>query len=373
LFGRDDERTSALQWAAAAELERLNLDDSVRVEISPSPTPPSAPAVGVVFGSEDARHNHLLDSEIEAAQREGLVVIPVVDDLTRFNELVPPSSSPRNGVEWSGSEPAAKLARTVLEELGIEEPTRRVFISHRRSDALQTAEQLHDALSHRSFDPFIDRFAIRPGAVVQQQIVDAIEDFAFLLLLESPDAHQSEWVLQEVDYALSHTMGLLIVQWPGTVVPLPGTKDLPRTKLGAADFEADGISGEVLTAGAVARILDEVESAHASALVRRRRMLLQSVQDAAAAAGGECVPLVGWRLDVTVGGVRTVVAVAPRPPGAMDLEALDIARKATDSHASALVVHGARSVGPDRARHLEWVINSRNMHLLDNYAIGDHW
>src|SRR5439155_16144200 len=121
----------------------------------------------------------------------------------------PTDLSPLNGFEWSGTEPERRLARVLLEELGIEDKDRRVFLSNRRSDGLGAAEQLHDALSHFRFQPFIDRFGIRPGDDVQSRIADSLEQHAFLLILETSEAHLSDWVYDEVDYALSHTMGTL--------------------------------------------------------------------------------------------------------------------------------------------------------------------
>jgi hypothetical protein len=368
-----DRRVRLLRQAIDFELARLGLAGSVGVTVAKTPPKDETPSVGVLFGSPGARTDLNLDSSIRSATKSGLVVVPVVEDLHRFSDQVPPSASLRNGVEWSGRDPAAHVAAVLLAELGVEESKRRVFISHRRSDALQVAEQLHDALTHKSFDPFIDRFNIRPGAVVQDEIIEAIEDFAFLLLLESPDAHSSDWVIEEVDYALSHSMGLLIVSWP-EATPLPGTVGLPRLKLAADEVSADGTGiAFKFTNGTVDRILDAVELGHAEALARRRRMLINSVQDSVLQAGGECTPLVHWRLAVTVGGTRSIVAVCPRPPDAKDLEALDAVRLVADPSAQALLVHGARALGSVREQHLKWVIGARSMQLIADSDVGGYW
>ncbi len=368
-----DSRVRSVRAEISDELARLGIAAAVEVRVSKSRSGDETPAIGLIFGSEAARMDRKLEADIGRANREGLVVLPVVDDLHRFHDHVPPAASARNGIEWSGSNPPLKVARVILQELGIEDTKRRVFISHRRSDALQVAEQLHDSLTHRYFDPFIDRFAIRPGAVVQEQVIEAIEEFAFLLLLESPEAHQSEWVLQEVDYALSHSMGLLIVSWPGAI-RLPGTVGLPRLELSEAEVSAEGAREPYwLTGAATERVLDAVEQSHAQALSRRRRMLIQSVQDSVDLAGGTCIPLVHWRLDVEVAGARAIVAIAPRPPDARDLEALDAARIAADPSAQALLVHGARAMGAVRERHLDWVIGGRSIRLLPDSQVGGNW
>ena len=171
---------------------------------------------------------------VAAALAAGTVVIPVVDDLADFARDVPDALRPINGLGWSGPSAGRALARVLLAELGIEDRQRRVFISHKREDGLGAAEQLHDALSHHRFTPFIDRFVIREGEDVQATIADALEDHAFLLLLETPIAHTSDWAFDEVDYALTHTMGTIIVRWPGTTTSVPGSAGLPRLTLTAA-------------------------------------------------------------------------------------------------------------------------------------------
>ena len=152
-------------------------------------------------------------------------MIPVVSELSRFSREVPAALRPINGFPWSRG--ARDLARVLLAELGIEERQRRAFISHKRDDGLGAAEQLHDELSHIGFRPFIDRFAIPQGRDIQAEIADALEDHAFLLFLETPLAHTSEWVFYEVEYALLHTLGTLIVTWPGEVTPMRGSVGPP--------------------------------------------------------------------------------------------------------------------------------------------------
>src|SRR5205807_2551001 len=126
---------------------------------------------------------------------------------------------------------------------------------------------------------------VRAAEDVQEKIADALEDHAFLLLLETPLAHTSEWVVDEVDYALSHTMGTLILRWPGDPPAVPGSAGLPRLALAPTELTTDEHGYDVLTAAALDRMVGEVEAAHAQGLVRRRRMLIRSIEEAAAAAG----------------------------------------------------------------------------------------
>lgn len=364
----------AIRRAIESELADLGLHRSVTVSVTESAPAAGGPALTLFFGSGGIDNSTDVAARVTAALGAGRVVLPVVQDLSAFSSSVPSELKPLNGIAWSHSDRGRGLARRVLEELGIEEKQRRVFISHKREDGLGTAEQLHDALAHARFAPFIDRFSIAGGARVQEVIADALEDHAFLLLLETPMAYASDWVFDEVDYALSHTMGILILQWPGGPRPVPGSNSLPRFRLAEADLITDPHDFHILTPEALDRVLEAIEASHAQGLCRRRRMLVQSVREAAVAAGcTSCLQLPDWRLLVSHGGDATLVGVTPRLPTARDLQTLDAARASATGDPKGVLVHSARMLRPDLQSHLEWVTGSRELALLPENAIGGWW
>jgi len=234
--------------------------------------------------------------------------------------------------------------------------------------------QLHDRLSHAGFQPFIDRFDIRPGENVQSRIADFLEDYAFLLLLETPLANTSEWVFDEVDFALSHTMGVLILRWPGDVIPVPGSPGVPRLQMNEDEIVDDDHRYDTFNASALERIVSAVEASHAQGLVRRRRMIVRSIEEAARDSGStECLPLPKWRLRVEHPGRSTLVGITPRLPTARDLQSLDEARNGESSRVNALLVHATRSLSIERRKHLDWVVGDRDLELLPENAIGGWW
>lgn len=363
-----------LRQAIAAELADLGLHRSVAVAVTESAPTAAGPALTLFFGSDGMGRSSEVSARVAAALGAGRVVLPVVEDLRAFSSSVPHELLLLNGVAWSHSDGGRGLARRVLEELGIEEKQRRVFISHKREDGLGAAEQLHDALSHVRFSPFIDRFAIGGGDRVQEVIADALEDHAFLLLLETHLAHASDWVFDEVDYALSHTMGILILQWPGDPRPVPGSNNLPRFRLAETDLKKDDHNFDILAPEALDRVLEAVEASHAQGLCRRRRMLVQSVREAAVAAGcTSCLQLPDWRLLVSHAGDTTLVGVTPRLPTARDLQTLDAARTSAAGEPHGVLVHSARMLRADLQSHLEWVTGNRQLGLLPENAIGGWW
>jgi hypothetical protein len=362
-----------LRRAVASEVLRIGMHTSVSVDVTTTPPTGRAPSVAVALIGPALYLSVSLNSQIEAAVKSGQVVIPVVDDLSTFQAQSPSSLSSFNGFEWSGDAPERRLAHVILEELGIEDRERRVFLSHKRSDGLGAAEQLHDELTHNRFVPFIDRFSIPFGADVQAHIADALEDFAFLLVLETQEAYLSDWVFDEVDYALSHTMGMLVVQWPDVITEIPGTQGVPRIMLADDDTEDDDHGYKVLKPAVLDRVICDVEKAHASGIVRRRRMLVSSVEDAARIAGATCIPLRDWCLDVATAAGRSIVGITPRLPAAEDLQRLDETRGHIDPGAGALLVHATRQLREPTRRHLEWVTGTRNLELLPDNTIGSRW
>jgi TIR domain len=368
------EWSADLQTAVQRELRHLGVHRAIEVAVSEGHTSDDdGPRVAIALLGPGSTTDSALTAHVRKAVEDGMVVIPVVDDLTTFQQQAPVELAPFNAFAWSGSAPDVRLARVLLEELGIEERERRIFISHRRSDGLGAAEQLHDSLTHNRFRPFIDRFAVPFGGDVQVAIADALEDFAFLLLLETAEAHLSDWVFDEVDYALAHTMGVLIVQWPGDPQPIPGSAGIPRLTLQPDDLATDAHGYDVLNGPALDRVLHAVEAAHAQGLVRRRRMLLLNAQDAAEQGGAQCIPLTNWCLDVAGPRGRTVVAVAPRLPDARDLQRLDEARRQVDPTAAGILLHAARRLTEARSTHLRWVAGDRDLTMIPDNRIGGHW
>ncbi|MGC1852366.1 MAG: toll/interleukin-1 receptor domain-containing protein [Solirubrobacterales bacterium] len=368
-----EERMREIQQAVAAELREVGLHQTVSITLTEATPTPDVPSLAVYLGSQVAATDAGVALRIESAFNEGLVVFPVIDDLAEFSVSIPAMLASVNGWEWAGEDPARRLARVLLEELGIEDRQRRVFISHKRDDGLGAAEQLHDRLSHMGFVPFIDRFAIRSGRQVQEEIADALEDHAFLLLLETPLASTSEWVFDEVDYALSHTMGTLILQWPGDPEPVPGSNGLPRVPLRKSDLVIDEHGYDTLTDAALDAVVARIEAAHAQGLVRRRRMLIRSIEEAASAAGCSSVPLPAWRVSVECDTRSTILGVTPRLPTAEDLQLLDLARSESSDGSSAVLVHSARVLRERLRAHLAWAAGGRDLVVMPENAIGGQW
>ncbi len=369
---RDAWKASLLQ-AIDTELNAVGLQGAVSIQSAGPVDPDSQPTIAVFLGSAAASTDAASRMLVRHALDGGTTVIPVVEDLDNYVSSVPIELHPINGWRWDEVDPT-RLARFVLRQLGIEEQQRRVFISHKREDGLLAAEQLYDHLQHNGFEPFIDRFGIRAGDSVQDRITQSLERCAFLLLLETPRAHESAWVYDEVEYALSHVLGMHIVTWPGAS-QVAGSNRLPRQLLASPDLTLRG--GQfALSAQALDAVLAEVEAAQAAALVRRRRQLLRNVEDAAEVAHRIAIPLPDWRLLIETPAGSDIVGVSAHTPRVKDLFALDRARRGLPSAANAqrsVLVHGTPQIDPEERDLLVWSIHSRPMTLVWSNSIGGYW
>lgn len=335
------------------------------------------PQVVLYLGSERGAMSPSCIGDITAALNAGVFVLPIVSDFSLFHAHTPEGAWPLNAQPWPASNDPASLVHIVLEQLGLEESQRRIFISHRRSDSLMMAEKIHDYLVQRRFQPFIDRFAIAPGARVQERIEEALSDAAFVLFIESPQAKDSKWVLEEVHYALRHTLGMLIVSLPGSTLT-PGTKDLPRITLQANQLETATGDQLILSQAALEYVTQQVEDIHAHSLVRRRRRLVHHTRTAAERGGYTVTEKPGPTLVLQRDDYPSaVVRFSPRPPRPEDLLIVDTERSSVEGDSvSAILVHAEESLRKPRAELLTWCAGTRELTVINDSAVADlfaHW
>jgi hypothetical protein len=358
-----DGRPAALQQAIERLVADLGADRFARVlTMDVTKLSLKVPSVAVVFWSDDLTPEQL--DAVTLCRSEGVTVLPVVDTTTTMPAM-PADMSRLNAVGWDDG--PAHLARIILRDVGLCEPTRGVFISHRRLDGLEAAETLFEAFAKAGWRPFVDRFDIEAGADVQDRIDEVLEEVAFLLLLETPSAASSPWVQHEVLYALEHHMGVAIVNIDDAPY-FPATADLPHHDLrGAFDMNGTHI---VLSGDAVNEIVELVETNHAIALARRRRQLLVSAMAAASAAGHSVDVVPNWRLRVGTAHANEFVGVLPHLPDPHDLYDID---NAGGQAGRSVLVHAAHVIPADRSDVLQWIIGARDIDLVPSNAIGARW
>ena len=159
---------------------------------------------------------------------EKVLIVPIIKGNDNFRDIILDILQPINAFRWNDEQSVVKLANLSLKELSLSEESKKVFISYRRLDGSALAEQLYEALIKNSFEVFLDIYSIDPGEYVQDTLWYRLDDIAFLILLESPKAFESNWVFQEINFALEHNIGILVLTWPDTNVKITNTVGLNR-------------------------------------------------------------------------------------------------------------------------------------------------
>jgi hypothetical protein len=155
----------------------------------------------------------------EAAAREvartNAPIIPTVNTSGDVGVQIPGFLHPFNGLRRRERDPAmTELAVALLECIGLLKRQRRVFVSYRRVESRTAAAQLHDLLTARGFDVFLDTHSIRPGDPFQDVLWHRLCDSDVLVMLDTPSYFDSKWTGHELGRARAKEIHVLRVVWP---------------------------------------------------------------------------------------------------------------------------------------------------------------
>lgn len=124
-----------------------------------------AATVAAYFGGPEKADQDLAQEAVHSS----VPVIPTIPSAGDFGLLVPEFLQPTNGLRRRTDDPdMLELSTALLECVGLLRQQRRVFVSYRRVESRSSAVQLHDALSSRGFEVFLDTHDIRPGEPFQE-------------------------------------------------------------------------------------------------------------------------------------------------------------------------------------------------------------
>ncbi|MBE2966602.1 toll/interleukin-1 receptor domain-containing protein [Burkholderia cepacia] len=182
-------------------------------------------------------------------------VIPTVVPGEPFGATIPDFLQSANGLTRRDDDPGmTALASALLECVGLLRRQRRVFVSYRRTESRAAALQLHDLLSSRGFDVFLDTHDIRPGDPFQDVLWHRLVDSDVMVMLDTPEYFDSRWTRQEIGRARAKEIQVLRVIWPQHV-PTRLTDLSETVYLEAGDLRgADGPIAPVIADAIVLRV-----------------------------------------------------------------------------------------------------------------------
>jgi hypothetical protein len=142
-------------------------------------------------------------------------VIPTVSAGANFADEIPTNLQFSNGLRRRNDDSKMnELAAVLLECVGLLRKQRRVFISYRRVESRAAAMQLHDLLTSRGFDVFLDTHDVRPGEPFQDVLWHRLCDSDVVIMLDTPTYFASKWTRQELGRARAKEIHVLRIVWP---------------------------------------------------------------------------------------------------------------------------------------------------------------
>lgn len=172
---------------------------------------PSFPFAAVYFGGPEV-------ADIEAVRwiaSKSLPIVPAIGIAGDIHSDLPNFLQHLNVLRHDSDDPnMTVLVSALLECIGLLRPQRRVFLSYRRTESHIAASQLHDALTAKGFDVFLDTHSLRPGEPFQDILWHRLCDCDVMLMLDTPTYFSSRWTRQEFARTIVKNIHVLRVVWP---------------------------------------------------------------------------------------------------------------------------------------------------------------
>ena len=187
------------------------------------------PTVALYFTSE----NKTLDLEVLSQLKEkAVVIIPIVDSFDNAVILLPDCLKEINAAciaDENDTVGQTEVTNLVLSNLGLLTRERNIFISYKRMDCQDLANQLYDKFLHAGYNVFLDTESLSAGVVFQESLRHRLADSFALVLLNSEHFFDtdSKWTLEEYMLAQNLKIGICSVLLPGVNI---------RRELNFSDF-----------------------------------------------------------------------------------------------------------------------------------------
>lgn len=235
-----------------------------------------AACVAVYFGNVAKTSTPIVEQLISLK----VPIIPVLEDNRLCQTHLPACLLPLNCVFLDQDPQMQDLSTSILECLGLLHEQRHIFISYRRIESREAAIQLHDALSSKGFDVFLDTHDIRPGTKFQEALWHKLCDSDVMIMLDTQSYFSSRWTSEEFFKAQAKGILMLRVVWPNHT---PNKlSDLAQTiSLAQEDIETSG----KITDDKVNAILITAERLRSKSIAIRHLKMVSQIKEEATSLG----------------------------------------------------------------------------------------
>lgn len=343
-------------------VKELGIDENSIITITQSnfseEYKPNAPAYCLYFGSLRAISN-VDKSILKTLISDATLILPIVNDITKFSKQIPTELSTINGFELKDNIGVDKLVSVILEGLSLLRQTRRLFISYKRSESTGVAIQLYEYLEKSGFDVFLDTHSVRPGEVFQEELWHRMTDTDVVVLLNTPDFLKSYWTTQELAKANAMSIGILQLVWPNQDLEVGTTLSIAN-HLSSKDFKNNKFKSlnSVLIKKTSDNIVAQVESLRARSLAARQDNLVTEFMISATNYGVEA-NLHPEKYIIVKNSAKNDILVIPAV-GVPKAEVYDESDKLLKllkgkNISSAYILYDHRNVREKWTYHLDWL------------------
>jgi hypothetical protein len=347
--GQTDALRKQLEDVARAFALAVPHDLAIRTTRELSARNPKAATVALYFGGDPTVDTAVVDQ----LERAKVPIVPVVDSGASVTAAVPAGIAHTNACLIDAADTTLEaLASVTLEVLGLLHQQRRIFISYRRSDAREAALQLHDELSSRGFDVFLDTHDIRPAQAFQETLWHRLSDCDVTIMLDTKGYFGSKWTPQELGRSQAWGIQILRVVWPDH----SGSRHLTLSDtitLGSADLDASGRVQPNL----LAMIAKRAEALRSRSIATRHLDLVGRLKTEVTRIGGQFEGIGAYRsvsLTLPLGRKLEAYPMVGVPTAEMLNDIQDKAGKAGHGRFPCLVYNHI-GIRPAWIDHLRWL------------------
>jgi len=339
--------------------------------------------VAVYLSSEQALKDEKCNQKLSLAIEKKIQIIPIIKDECDAPKQVPYDIKNIQAVIWEhGTLVPPRLLSTIFESLGILDKDRKIFISYKRTDATGVAFQLHEGLVKRGFNAFLDKIRVTSPQNIQDEITKAMEETAFILLLHSPEMHESQWITTEIIQALESNMPIVVIHWTNTKQDLPTVVSKMNPPI--VSIEPPIVKNGEIDDSTIKEILCKVEDEHYAGLLRRRREAVNAVKKIAKEKNMDITEYPDWHLilkDRTNKKCK-IVAITPRlscPEDLYQLDNIPIPKEGLAPAPNKILLQSSTKLPPNQNKLLTWTINKRKLKVtlgvnsIDNSLTKGRW
>jgi hypothetical protein len=252
-----------------------------------------------------------------------------------------------NVEHWRQS--ATEFVPRIFSAAGFTAPDARLFISYRRTESADLAEQLFEELSKHNFDVFVDRYRIEVGVDFHQRILRELARHSMALFLESQTLTSAKWTRYEIAVAKSSRIGVFALHvQPGGVQ----IRDIDDSRRLSVSLQNGTLEDDDLR-----DVIERIKTEHALNQMRRRRLMRENMQRALARAGVYRQTLTNGIIEVQPAARSTrhyLVWLPNRPAEMNDFHFLATSNASVPDVTRAIVGPAAHLVGEDNAR-MRWL------------------